>query len=315
MINRRLALCVAGAVALALGNSPAQAGDDPFADVVICYDEGSNPAAGYTDPDTSLGSPERFTGEGVFPGVVSAFNPPFLPNEIVSIGAGGHLIVQFNTPVTDDPCNPFGIDLLVFGNTAFSDIAFPNGVVGGTLGNDGGAVEISSDGMTWFLIEGVKRDGLFPTIGYLDAGPYDPKPGSVLSDFTRPVDPALTLNDFMGLNNDQVVQLYAGSGGGVGIDIASVGLVAISYVRISNPGDPATTPAIEIDAFSDVGPDVNPADINMDGTVGILDLLLLLAAWGPCPDPPDACPADLNGDGTVGILDLLTLLANWGPCN
>ncbi|MCZ6542731.1 MAG: hypothetical protein O6768_03610 [Planctomycetota bacterium] len=21
-----------------------------------------------------------------------------------------------------------------------------------------------------------------------------------------------------------------------------------------------------------------------------------------------------NGDGTVGILDLLTLLANWGPC-
>ena len=23
---------------------------------------------------------------------------------------------------------------------------------------------------------------------------------------------------------------------------------------------------------------------------------------------------DFDGDGTVGILDLLTLLANWGPC-
>ncbi len=25
-------------------------------------------------------------------------------------------------------------------------------------------------------------------------------------------------------------------------------------------------------------------------------------------------PPDFDGDGTVGILDLLTLLANWGPC-
>ena len=30
------------------------------------------------------------------------------------------------------------------------------------------------------------------------------------------------------------------------------------------------------------------------------------------PNPGD--PADFDGDGTVGILDLLTLLANWGPC-
>ncbi len=57
---------------------------------------------------------------------------------------------------------------------------------------------------------------------------------------------------------------------------------------------------------------VCPADLNGDAVVGILDLLALLAAWGPCPDPPDLCPADLNGDGAVGILDLLILLANWG---
>ncbi|MHC4415150.1 MAG: dockerin type I domain-containing protein [Planctomycetota bacterium] len=54
-------------------------------------------------------------------------------------------------------------------------------------------------------------------------------------------------------------------------------------------------------------------DLNGDGIVGVADLLLLLAAWGPCPDPPDDCPADLNGDGTVNIADLLILLANWGP--
>ncbi|MCH8345285.1 MAG: hypothetical protein IH983_15045, partial [Planctomycetes bacterium] len=58
--------------------------------------------------------------------------------------------------------------------------------------------------------------------------------------------------------------------------------------------------------------DAIPGDLDDDGTVGILDLLILLADWGPCPDPPDGCPADLDGDGSVGILDLLTLLANWG---
>jgi len=56
----------------------------------------------------------------------------------------------------------------------------------------------------------------------------------------------------------------------------------------------------------------NPADLDGDGTVGINDFLLLLAAWGPCPGPPDPCPADLDGDGTVGITDFLDLLANWG---
>ncbi len=55
-----------------------------------------------------------------------------------------------------------------------------------------------------------------------------------------------------------------------------------------------------------------PGDLDGDGTVGILDLLILLSAWGPCPDPPEECPADLDLDGSVGILDLLTLLANWG---
>ena len=55
-----------------------------------------------------------------------------------------------------------------------------------------------------------------------------------------------------------------------------------------------------------------PGDLNGDGVVGIADLLLLFADWGPCPDPPEACPADLDGDGFVGVGDLLILLANWG---
>jgi predicted outer membrane repeat protein len=52
-------------------------------------------------------------------------------------------------------------------------------------------------------------------------------------------------------------------------------------------------------------------DLNDDGSVDVLDLLALLAAWGPCPPPPADCPADLDDDGVVGVVDLLTLLANW----
>jgi hypothetical protein len=53
-------------------------------------------------------------------------------------------------------------------------------------------------------------------------------------------------------------------------------------------------------------------DMNGDGTVNVQDLLLLLDAWGPCPEPPADCPADLDGDGEVDVQDLLLVLANWG---
>ncbi|MHC5008235.1 MAG: hypothetical protein ACYTGF_12835, partial [Planctomycetota bacterium] len=56
-----------------------------------------------------------------------------------------------------------------------------------------------------------------------------------------------------------------------------------------------------------------PGDIDRDGVVGIQDFLILLAAWGACPDceTPLGCPADIDGDCTVGVLDFLELLAHW----
>ncbi len=55
----------------------------------------------------------------------------------------------------------------------------------------------------------------------------------------------------------------------------------------------------------------DPADLNADGLVGIVDFLILLAAWGPCADC-DSCPADVNGNCVVGLPDLLDLLSRWG---
>lgn len=54
-----------------------------------------------------------------------------------------------------------------------------------------------------------------------------------------------------------------------------------------------------------------PGDLDGDCVVGILDLLTLLADWGPCPPMAD-CPGDLNNDGAVNVFDLLLLLMNWG---
>jgi hypothetical protein len=49
------------------------------------------------------------------------------------------------------------------------------------------------------------------------------------------------------------------------------------------------------------------ADVNCDGSVGLADLLLVLAAWGPC----EGCSEDIDGDGDVGLTDLLIVLTNW----
>jgi predicted outer membrane repeat protein len=56
-----------------------------------------------------------------------------------------------------------------------------------------------------------------------------------------------------------------------------------------------------------------PADLNCDGAVDVFDLLILLGAWGPCPDcPKSPCQADLNDDCAVDVFDLLILLGEWG---
>ena len=54
-----------------------------------------------------------------------------------------------------------------------------------------------------------------------------------------------------------------------------------------------------------------PADLNFSGEVDTVDLLALLALWGPCAAP---CAADFDCDGTVGVTDLLDMLGQWGPC-
>jgi hypothetical protein len=228
----------------------------PFASQVVGYTAGSTANPYYGSPESALGEPSRFIADSSWPSVVSMFNPPWLPTQIVSIGQGGSLTVSFDEAITNDPGHEFGVDLIVFGYSFFVDADYPNGqmTTPAGLGSVGaGKIEVSENGVDFFEIPNVLADQLFPTQGYNDSGPQDFLPGSSPSDFFKPVDPALTLSDFDGLSYQQALALYNGSGGGTPIDLGAAvdgagrpaGLTQAHYVRISHLGDGST----EIDAL------------------------------------------------------------------
>lgn len=246
-----------------LASHPAVA--TPFADSVISYDPGSGAAAAFRDPTTALGAPARTTGG---PSDVTVFNSPFGIDQIVSIGSGGHLTVFFDEPVLDDALNPFGIDLLIFGNTFFA--VGSGGIVIGSSAEPA-SIFLSQDGLSFFEVSGVFADDLFPTQGFLDT--TDPfggfgggGDGSDPTNFTLPVDPSLGIDDFLGLTYPEILALYDGSGGGTGVDLAAVGLDWVQYVRIEG-----LLSSAEIDAFADVAPIPEPAT----GALAALGLVAL----------------------------------------
>lgn len=217
-----------------------------YATAVHHYDPGSALGLGYDNPASALGEPSRFI-PGDFGGAVSPFNAPYLPSQLVQVGRGGSLVVTFDQPITNDPSHPFGIDLIVFGNSFLPDANWPLGIVGGSLAADGGDIDVSDDGVHWHRVAANAADGRFPTLGYADlADPYSPVPGLVPTDFTRPVNPAFDFTP--GMTFAQILAAYNGSGGGCGIDIASSGLDVVRFVRVSVAPDAAAIP--EIDGFA-----------------------------------------------------------------
>lgn len=237
---------------------------DPWADGVVQYLQGGSVGSDwvtsepFTNPQTALGQPTRFAGTPeTFGTATTPFSSAYRSYEIVSLGAGGSLTLQFNEPVVDHPLNPFGIDLLIFGNSFYS-IDFGAGTATGAIDANIGVIEVSANGVDYVPVTG-GADGKFPTVGYLDTtDPFAPTAGSVLSDFTKPVNPAV-LASVAGLNTAQIIAAYDGSGGGSGIDLAGSGLGSVSFVRISNPAGSLRT--IEIDALADVRAVPEPATI------------------------------------------------------
>ena len=219
-----------------------------FADSVVSYTEGDGVVSGYNDPTAALGAPTVYNGyQNTDP-----FNPPYQSSDIVGIGTnGGSITLQFNTPIQNNPNNPFGLDFNIFGHAGFNitngDYS-RGGITDGSLFTGGTSdvrVSVSADGSTFYTLNPAltpQVDGLYPT--YAGGNPF------------LPVNPSLTAADFAGLDLTQIEALYNGSAGGAGFDIGwalnnlnqSVSLPSIDYIRLDvlNDGTPAYIDAISV---------------------------------------------------------------------
>lgn len=251
-------------------------GDD-FANEVNAYIEGAGVTKDFisknyfNDPSCALGRPTvDTTGDNwslpattavpvVFP------NPPFRAFELVTVGTGGSLDLKFDHKIQNDPDNPYGVDLICFGNAlqsldggGFWTNGDPNA---STLANttfiEDGVVAVSQDGSTWHTFaSGPSPNGFAPTWGrvYDTENPYRPDGDwswnnwwGEPTDATLAIDPDWTKADFAGKTVAQASQACGRSAGGVGYDISELGLDWIQYVRIT----PGASGMPDIDAVSD----------------------------------------------------------------
>ncbi len=245
------------------GAGRASAGN--FATSVVHYTSGTGVEAVHLDAGAALGSPSVNTVDPQLGTLeVNPFAGPFLGSQVVSVGEGGSLTVQFDCPVRDNSANLYGLDFSIYGNSYFEvdEVSFTTatGVLGG--GNPGEtAVSVSADNVTYFRLDpsfAPKVDGLFPTDG----------PG----DFGRPVNPALRPVDFTGKGLAETRVLYGGSGGGTAFDIAwarddqgnPADLGSIQYVRVD-----VLRGRSDLDAFGALTPVPEPTSVILVG-VGLL---------------------------------------------
>jgi hypothetical protein len=227
-----------------------------FADTVLSYNSGTGFATefgtglGFTNSASALGEPSRVT-PGEFGGPVDQFNSPYLRDQVVSLGAGGSLTVRLDSPVSNDPSHPYGIDFMIFGNSGFVIVNGDftgGGITDGSLygSNEGGQtrVSISSDGLNYYQLDPAFAplvDGLYPTDGS--------------GDFHLAVNPQLNNASFNNKGLADFRSLYGGSGGGTGFDLSwardsqgqPVSLDSIQFVRVD-----VLSGASEIDGFSSV---------------------------------------------------------------
>ena len=287
-VNRSL---LAPAVALlplilTIGASPqAHGAASPFATTVVAAQGPFGPSP-YDDPASLLGMPstnfyDPFGGwsGGTTARRVKLVEAPYNLNAtqtgklITTLSDGSFVVLRFDQPVAHDPAHPYGVDLLVFGNSFYTSMGFVNDSADmNTLTLAGGGfyepMKVSvSPGYTdapgqdptnsatwaWYRYDnGPYADTAFPTHAYHWNRTNSTWSGDLM-DFTKPVNPAFgpVLESGSGLSAADGIDLYDGSGGGTGFDLAESGFASIQYVKVE--GLPGFDDG-EVDAFSSVRP-------------------------------------------------------------
>lgn len=238
---------VAAAIVMAAPAASAGYSFDPNDFAVEVVDSTGFPSTPglYTDPAAVLGRPATMF-RNTFPLsdrrvklIEPAFNTsPTGERLITTFNAGQSVTVRMGRTVYDDPDNPFGIDLNVFGNAFFAvtsggfvdDSTDLNTTTVGGVFSEPVLVSVSPDNINWYTYSGITGDGLFPTNAYL----WDAAAAAwtdTEADPTLPVDPALASMNFTGMTAAGVLALYNGSAGGTGFDLSVSGFSFINYVR------------------------------------------------------------------------------------
>lgn len=195
----------------------AQSVSDDWAVAVLEYLP-SSPYPGFTNAQQALGPAARET-IGFVAGTIDhvlVFQPSV---DVVSIGNGGRLSLLMGATVMneDDPMHPYGVDLIVYGNSFFT-------IRSGTytfytspwtlMHSEAAEIWVSADTTEWFRATGVMADELLPTQSVdINGAP---------SDYLLPVNPALYTNDWFDgtWSYTNTVLAYGGGGGGAGVDLS-----------------------------------------------------------------------------------------------
>lgn len=200
----------------------------------------------FQQASAALGTPAGDTGtdsSGYSYGALTPFNPPFLSDQVVKIGAGGSLTMLLSSPLAIASGRQLGI----FVNNGLIDTsATGNGQAGipaATFSPSPQAIlSVSSDNLTYVTLD---ADPLTPAVDpfifnnptnvYTDAtiNSYISMPG------VHPADPFQPftghLGDFSGKTYPQMLALLDGSAGGNWIDLSASGLSSVNYVKFEVP--------------------------------------------------------------------------------
>jgi len=234
-----------------------QAMADSFAAEVISYNAGTTPATrdyynsswayvetvSLMNSPAALGKPTGFVVEPYDPpgAIVSPFSPAANPDQIVSIGEGGHLTLRLeNYAVAGD-----GDEIGLFANVG----VYTFGTTSGTFGIDEVTVDVSYDGSDWRSLGPITVD--IPTDVWLNASdPYlTSTEGLIEADFSKPF--TGELSGLLGKTYAEIKASFDGSAGGYWLDLSSTGLTEVGYIRFSVADDGTDVDLnFELDAVS-----------------------------------------------------------------
>lgn len=201
------------------------------------------------DPAALLGGPmlqfyDPF--DGAVTDRVSIIDPAFNvtsngTNGLVVIEPGGQITVNMGRKIYANTNDPYGVDLIVYGNTFFDNFSGAVGLVSDatdlstvTFKNSANAghqaiISVSQDGVNWFTYTNIPT--LFPDQSYRWDDTNMIWTAEEMN-ANKPLNPYLSTNNFAGQTVAGVLDQFTGASGGTGYSLQPSGLPWIQYVRV-----------------------------------------------------------------------------------